>query len=177
MMVAAVVILVIAALVIVSIVAGRSVKIVQQYEQGVVFSRGQMLPGSRGPGLTLISPVGQRMQRVNMQIVAMNLPGQEGITRDNVRVRVGATFYYRVVDPIRAATINMQDYMSAVSQQAQTSLRSIISQSDARQLLAERGSVNRELQWSLNEATEGNSGIRVEAAKIKSVFLPEGMKR
>jgi regulator of protease activity HflC (stomatin/prohibitin superfamily) len=175
-MVAGIVIAIIAVLVIAGIVASRSIKIVQQYEQGIVFNWGRILTGTRGPGLTLISPIGQRMQKVNMQIVAMAVPAQEGITRDNVSVRVDAVVYFRVVDPIKA-TINVQNYMFAVSQQAQTSLRSIIGQSEMDQLLAERDTVNRELRRIIDEPTEGPWGIRVERVEIKDVSLPEGMKR
>jgi len=158
------------------IAAGRSFKIVQQYEQGIIFRFGKVLPGTRGPGLTIIRPVGDRMQKVNMQIVAMAVPAQEGITRDNVTVRVDAVVYFRVVDPIKA-TINVQNYMFAVSQQAQTSLRSIIGQSEMDQLLSERDSVNRELRRIIDEPTEGPWGIRVERVEIKDVSLPDAMKR
>jgi regulator of protease activity HflC (stomatin/prohibitin superfamily) len=159
-----------------AILAGRSFKVVQQYEQGIIFRFGKTLPGTRGPGLTVIRPFGDRMQKVNMQIVAMAVPAQEGITRDNVSVRVDAVVYFRVVDPIKA-TINVQNYLFAVSQQAQTSLRSIIGQSEMDQLLAERDSVNRELRRIIDEPTEGPWGIRVERVEIKDVSLPEGMKR
>src|SRR5581483_5434575 len=126
--------------------------------------------------LHVIRPVGDRMAKVNMQIVAMAVPAQEGITRDNVSVRVDAVVYFRVVDPIKA-TINVQNYMFAVSQQAQTSLRSIIGQSEMDQLLAERDTVNRELRQIIDEPTEGPWGIRVERVELKDVNLPEGMKR
>src|ERR1700726_3545955 len=174
-MVALVVILVI--LVVAGLIAaGRSFKIVQQYEQGIIFRFGRVLPGTRGAGLTVIRPIGDRMQKVNMQIIAMAVPAQEGITRDNVTVRVDAVVYFRVVDPIKA-TINVQNYMFAISQQAQTSLRSIIGQSEMDQLLSERDSVNRELRRIIDEPTEGPWGIRVERVEIKDVNLPEGMKR
>jgi len=163
-------------LVVAAIAFGRSVRVVQQYEQGIIFRFGRVLPGTRGPGLTIIRPFGDRMQKVNMQIVAMAVPAQEGITRDNVSVRVDAVVYFRVVDPIKA-TINVQNYMFAISQQAQTSLRSIIGQSEMDQLLAERDSVNRELRRIIDEPTEGPWGIRVERVEIKDVSLPEGMKR
>ncbi|HEY2578535.1 MAG TPA: slipin family protein, partial [Streptosporangiaceae bacterium] len=130
----------------------------------------------RGPGLTWIRPVGDRMQKVNMQIVAMAVPAQEGITRDNVSVRVDAVVYFRVIDPIKAV-VNVQNYLFAISQQAQTSLRSIIGQSEMDQLLAERDTVNRELRRIIDEPTEGPWGIRVERVEIKDVSLPEGMKR
>jgi regulator of protease activity HflC (stomatin/prohibitin superfamily) len=157
-------------------VLGRSVRVVQQYERGLIFRFGKVLPETRGPGLTIIRPVGDRMQKVNMQIIAMAVPAQEGITRDNVSVRVDAVVYFRVVDPIKAV-VNVQNYMFAVSQQAQTSLRSIIGQSEMDQLLAERESVNRELRRIIDEPTEGPWGIRVERVEIKDVNLPEGMKR
>ena len=129
---------VIVILVILGIIAvGRSLKVVQQYEKGVIYRFGQVLPELRGPGLHAIRPIGDRMAKVNMQIVAMAVPAQEGITRDNVSVRVDAVVYFRVVDPIKA-TVNVQNYMFAISQQAQTSLRSIIGQSEMDQLLAER---------------------------------------
>jgi regulator of protease activity HflC (stomatin/prohibitin superfamily) len=157
------------------ITVGRSIRVVQQFEQGIVFRYGK-LQGTRGPGLALIYPVIDRLQKVNMQIVAMAVPAQEGITRDNVSVRVDAVVYFRVVDPVKA-TINVQNYLFAISQQAQTSLRSIIGQSEMDQLLAERDSVNRELRRIIDEPTEGPWGIRVERVEIKDVSLPEGMKR
>jgi len=175
-MVAAIVILVILIVLLGSITTGRAIKIVQQYEQGIIYRWGRVLPGTRGPGLTIIRPIGDRMQKVNMQIIAMAVPAQEGITKDNVSVRVDAVVYFRVVDPIKA-TINVQNYMFAVSQQAQTSLRSIIGQSEMDQLLAERDTVNRELRRIIDEPTEGPWGIRVERVEIKDVSLPEGMKR
>src|SRR5438477_6347617 len=136
-----------------AVVAGRSLKVVQQFEQGIVFRFGKIQSPPRGAGLTVIRPVGDRMAKVNMQIVAMAVPAQEGITRDNVSVRVDAVVYFRVVDPIKAM-VNVQNYMFAISQQAQTSLRSIIGQSEMDQLLAERESVNRELRRIIDEPTE-----------------------
>jgi regulator of protease activity HflC (stomatin/prohibitin superfamily) len=167
-----IVILVIAAL----SAAGRSIRVVQQYEKGIIYRFGRVLPEVKGPGLHIIRPIGDRMQKVNMQIVAMAVPAQDGITRDNVSVRVDAVVYFRVVDPIKA-TVNVQDYMFAIAQQAQTSLRSIIGQSEMDQLLAERESVNRELRRVIDEPTEAPWGIRVERVEVKDVSLPEGMKR
>src|SRR5487761_1839946 len=158
------------------IAAARSFKIVQQYEKGIIYRFGRVLPEIRGPGLSIIRPVGDRMAKVNMQIIAMAIPAQDGITRDNVSVRVDAVVYFRVVDPIKA-TVNVQNYMFAISQQAQTSLRSIIGQSEMDQLLAERDTVNRELRRIIDEPTEGPWGIRVERVEIKDVNLPESMKR
>ena len=171
------VVAVIVILVILGLIAvARSLKVVQQYEKGIIYRFGRVMPEIRGPGLAVIRPIGDRMQKVNMQIVAMAVPAQEGITRDNVSVRVDAVVYFRVVDPIKA-TVNVQNYMFAISQQAQTSLRSIIGQSEMDQLLAERDSVNRELRRIIDEPTEGPWGIRVERVEIKDVSLPESMKR
>jgi regulator of protease activity HflC (stomatin/prohibitin superfamily) len=170
-------VLVIVLLVIAGITAlGRSMKVVQQYEKGVLFRFGRVQPEEIEPGLTFIRPIGDRLQKVNMQIIAMTVPAQEGITRDNVSVRVDAVVYFRVVDAIKA-TVNVQNYMNAISQQAQTSLRSIIGQSEMDQLLAERETVNRELRRNIDEPTEEPWGVRVERVEIKDVSLPEGMKR
>jgi len=158
------------------ILAGRSIKIVQQYEEGIIFRFGRVLPGTRQPGLKLINPISDRLVKVNRQIVAMGVPAQEGITRDNVSVRVDAVVYFKVVDPIKA-TINVQDYQNAISQRAQTSLRSIIGQSEMDELLAERDEVNRRLCAIIDAGTEGPWGVKVESVEIKDVSLPEGMKR
>jgi regulator of protease activity HflC (stomatin/prohibitin superfamily) len=155
---------------------GRSIKVVQQYEKGVLYRFGRVQPQVLEPGLSFIRPVGDRLQKVNMQIIAMTVPAQDGITRDNVSVRVDAVVYFRVVEPIKA-TVNVQNYMNAISQQAQTSLRSIIGQSEMDQLLAERDTVNRELRRIIDEPTEEPWGVRVERVEIKDVSLPEGMKR
>jgi regulator of protease activity HflC (stomatin/prohibitin superfamily) len=175
-MVAALIVILVLIIVAGATVVGRSLRVVQQFEQGIVFRFGRVMPGTRGPGLTILRPIGDRMQKVNMQIIAMAVPAQEGITRDNVSVRVDAVVYFRVIDPIKAV-VNVQNYMFAVSQQAQTSLRSIIGQSEMDQLLAERDTVNRELRRIIDEPTEGPWGIRVERVELKDVNLPEGMKR
>jgi regulator of protease activity HflC (stomatin/prohibitin superfamily) len=175
-MVTAIVIIIVVLVIAALTAAGRMIRVVQQYEKGIIYRFGRVLPEVRGPGLTLMRPIGDRMQKVNMQIVAMTVPAQDGITRDNVSVRVDAVVYFRVVDPIKA-TVNVQDYMFAIGQQAQTSLRSIIGQSEMDQLLAERETVNRELRRIIDEPTEGPWGIRVERVEVKDVSLPEGMKR
>jgi regulator of protease activity HflC (stomatin/prohibitin superfamily) len=135
-----------------------------------------MLPAARQPGLTWVNPLTDRLRKVNMQIIAATVPGQEGITRDNVTVRVDAVVYYRVVDPVKAI-INVQDYTYAVSQVAQTSLRSVIGQSDLDQLLSERAKVNAHLKEVIDAPTEGPWGIRVERVEVKDISLPESMKR
>lgn len=151
-------------------------KIVTQFERGVVFRWGRVLPGVREPGLTWVNPFTDRLRKVNMQIVAAAVPAQEAITRDNVTLKVDAVVYYRVVDPVKAI-INVQDYTFAVSQVAQTSLRSVIGQSDMDQLLSERDKVNTHLKDVIDAPTEQPWGIRVERVEVKDVSLPESMKR
>ncbi len=168
---------IIALIVVISFIsATKSIKTVQQYEDGIIFRFGKVLPGVRGPGLTFIRPIGDKLVKVNKQIIAMGVPAQEGITRDNVSVRVDAVVYFRVVDPIKAS-INVFNYQNAISQRAQTSLRSIIGQSEMDELLAERDTVNRRLATIIDEGTEIPWGVKVESVEIKDVSLPEGMKR
>jgi regulator of protease activity HflC (stomatin/prohibitin superfamily) len=151
-------------------------KVIAQYEKGIVFRFGRVLPGTREPGLTWVNPFTERLRKVNMQIIAAAVPGQEAITRDNVTLRVDAVVYYRVVDPLKAI-INVQNYTYAVSQVAQTSLRSVIGQSTMDQLLSERDKVNAHLKDVIDEPTEQPWGIRVERVEVKDVSLPESMKR
>jgi regulator of protease activity HflC (stomatin/prohibitin superfamily) len=158
------------------LVVVASVKVVQQVERGVVFRLGRVQPHFRAPGLTLIFPMIDRMTKVNMQTVAMGVPAQEGITQDNVSVRVDAVVYFRVVDPVKAI-VNVQNYNWAISQVAQTSLRSVIGQADMQQLLSDRETINVELQRIMDTATEAPWGIKIQRVEIKDVSLPEGMKR
>jgi regulator of protease activity HflC (stomatin/prohibitin superfamily) len=151
-------------------------RVINQYEQGIVFRFGRALPGARQAGLTWINPFTMRLRKVNMQIMAAAVPGQEAITRDNVTLRVDAVVYYRVIDPLKAI-INVQNYVYAVSQVAQTSLRSVIGQSDMDQLLSERDKINAHLKDVIDTPTEGPWGVRVERVEIKDVSLPESMKR
>ena len=151
-------------------------KVINQYELGIVFRFGRALPGIRQPGLIWVNPFTDRLRKVNMQITVAAVPGQEAITRDNVTLRVDAVVYYRVIDPVKAI-INVQDYTYAVSQVAQTSLRSVIGQSDMDQLLSEREKVNAHLKDVIDEPTEQPWGIRVERVEVKDVSLPESMKR
>jgi regulator of protease activity HflC (stomatin/prohibitin superfamily) len=151
-------------------------KIVTQYEKGIVFRFGRVLPGTREAGLTWVNPFTDRLRKVNMQIIAAAVPGQEAITRDNVTLRVDAVVYYRVVDPLKAI-INVQNYTYAVSQVAQTSLRSVIGQSTMDQLLSERDKVNAHLKDVIDAPTEQPWGVRVERVEVKDVSLPESMKR
>jgi hypothetical protein len=151
-------------------------KIITQWERGVVFRFGRVLPGTRAPGLTWVNPFTDRLHKVNMQIVVVAVPAQEAITVDNVTVRVDAVVYYRVVDPFKAI-INVQDYHHAVSQVAQTSLRSVIGQNDLDQLLSEREQVNAHLKDVIDAPTEEPWGILVERVELKDISLPESMKR
>ncbi len=117
------------------VLLGSSVRVVTQYERGVVLRFGRLRAGVRDPGLTVITPLADRLHKVSMQIVTMPVPAQEGITRDNVTVRVDAVVYYRVIDPVRVV-VDVQNYQHAVGQVAQASLRSIIGKSDLDDLLS-----------------------------------------
>jgi regulator of protease activity HflC (stomatin/prohibitin superfamily) len=155
--------------------AAASVRVVKQYERGLVFRFGRIRDRIRGPGLTTMVPFADRMHKVNMQIVTMAVPAQEGITRDNVTVRVDAVVYFRVIDPV-LAIVNVEDYPFAVSQVAQTSLRSIIGKSDLDDLLTNRERLNEGLELMIdNPAVEW--GIHIDRVEIKDVALPETMKR
>src|SRR6202046_4985470 len=151
-------------------------KVITQYEQGIVFRWGRALPDIRQPGLTWVNPFTDRLRKVNMQIIVAAVPGQEAITRDNVTVKVDAVVYYRVVDPVKAV-INVQNYHHAVSQVAQTSLRSVIGHADMDELLSERERVNAELKEVIDQPTEGPWGLHIERVEVKDVALPESMKR
>jgi regulator of protease activity HflC (stomatin/prohibitin superfamily) len=151
-------------------------KVINQYEKGIVFRFGRARSEIRQPGLIWVNPFSDRLRKVNMQIIAAEVPGQEAITRDNVTMRVDAVVYYRVIDPVKAI-INVQNYSYAVSQVAQTSLRSVIGQSNMDELLSEREKVNAHLKDVIDEPTEQPWGIRVERVELRDVSLPESMKR
>lgn len=152
-----------------------SARVVQQFERGLVFRLGRLRDGVRGPGLTMVVPVVDRMRKVNMQITTMPVPAQDGITRDNVTVRVDAVVYFRVLDPV-LATVNVQDYMFAVSQVAQTSLRSVIGKSDLDDLLSNRERLNQGLELMIDSPAL-DWGIHIDRVEVKDVALPEAMKR
>ncbi|MFJ2718452.1 slipin family protein [Streptomyces sp. NPDC087437] len=150
-------------------------RVVKQYERGVVFRLGRLRPQVRGPGLTLIVPFVDRLQKVSMQIVTMPVPAQEGITRDNVTVRVDAVVYFKVTSPAEAL-VQVEDYRFAVSQMAQTSLRSIIGKSELDDLLSSREKLNQGLELMIDSpAVEW--GVTIDRVEIKDVSLPETMKR
>lgn len=154
---------------------GTSVRVVRQFERGVVFRFGRVQTSVRGPGLTLLMPIADRMQKVNMQIVTMPVPAQDGITRDNVTVRVDAVIYFTVADPVRVV-VGVQDYVSAIGQVAQTSLRSIIGKSDLDDLLSNREGLNRGLELMIDSPAVG-WGVHIDRVEIKDVVLPDSMKR
>jgi regulator of protease activity HflC (stomatin/prohibitin superfamily) len=168
-------VLVMAMAVLVLILAASSVRVIKQFERGVVYRFGRTFPQTRPPGLTFLVPIADHLQKVNMQIVTMPVPAQDGITRDNVTVRVDAVVYYRVVDPLRVA-VDVQDYQSAVGQAAQTSLRSIIGKSLLDDLLSDRERLNQGLELMI-DSPAANWGVHIDRVEIKDVALPETMKR
>ncbi len=168
--------LIIAAVVIVFllIVLAASIKVVQEYERGVVFRLGR-LAGVRGPGLILLIPFIERMQKVDLRTVTMDIPAQEVITKDNVTIRVNAVAYFRVLNP-DAAVVNVADFIRATSQIAQTTLRSVLGQSSMDDLLAEREKINQQLAQIIDDQTEP-WGVKVSIVEVKDVELPQSMQR
>ncbi len=152
-----------------------SARVVRQIERGVVFRLGRAQSEVRPPGLTMLIPVVDKMTKVNVQVVTMPVPAQEGITRDNVTVRVDAVVYFRVIDPWRAAVI-VEDYKFAILQVAQTSLRSIIGKSELDDLLSNREKLNEGLEFMMDSPAAG-WGVEIDRVEIKDVALPESMKR
>ena len=171
-----VVVIVLGIVVLVSLLlAGASVRVITQFERGIVLRFGRVLGEPRGPGLTRIVPGVDRLTKVNMQIVTLPVPAQEGITRDNVTVKVDAVVYYRVFDPQRVV-VDVQNYQVAIGQVAQASLRSIIGKSDLDDLLSNRERLNQGLEIMIdNPAVDW--GVHIDRVEIKDVALPESMKR
>jgi len=149
-----------------------AVKIVQEYERGVIFRLGRLV-GARGPGLFLILPIVERMVKVDLRVVTMDVPRQDVITRDNVTVKVDAVVYFRVVDP-EYAVVKIMDYIRATSLVAQTTLRSVLGQSDLDELLSKREDINQRLQQIIDESTEP-WGIKVTLVEVRDVSLPADM--
>ena len=152
-----------------------NLRVIKQYERGVVYRFGRVQSAVRGPGLTWLVPIADRLDKVNMQIITMPIPAQDGITRDNVTVRVDAVIYFKVEDPVRAA-VDVQDYTSAIGQVAQTSLRSIIGKSDLDDLLSNREGLNQGMELMIDSPALG-WGIHIDRVEIKDVVLPDSMKR
>src|SRR6478752_8825756 len=169
------VIIVVVLLGVLGVLLGLSLRVVKQFERGLVFRFGRIQGEPRGPGLTGIVPVVDRLKKINMQIVTMPIPAQEGITRDNVTVSVDAVVYFRVIDPV-LALVNVQNYPFAVSQVAQTSMRSVIGKSDLDDLLTNRERLNQGLELMIDSPAL-DWGIHIDRVEIKDVSLPEAMKR
>lgn len=146
-----------------------SIRVVKQFERGVVFRFGRVQPAVRAPGLMLLIPIADRLEKVNMQIITMPVPAQDGITRDNVTVRVDAVVYFNVADPVRVA-VDVQDYVSAIGQVAQTSLRSIIGKSELDDLLSNREGLNQGLELMIDSPALG-WGVQIDRVEIKDVVL------
>jgi regulator of protease activity HflC (stomatin/prohibitin superfamily) len=157
------------------VLAGSSIRLVQQYERGIVLRFGRLLPAISQPGLRVIVPFADRMTKVSVQTIVLNFPSQGAITRDNVTIGVDAVVYFRVVDPVKA-TINVENYMMATSQVAQTSLRSVIGRAELDTLLSDRDQINAELKAVIDTPTE-EWGVAIDRVEIKDIALPEGMKR
>jgi regulator of protease activity HflC (stomatin/prohibitin superfamily) len=158
-----------------AVMALSGLRVVQQYERGLVFRFGRVLSRPREPGLSFVTPVVDRMRKVNMQVVTLAVPSQEGITKDNVTVRVDAVVYFNVIDPVRAL-VKVQDYRVAVALVAQTSLRSIIGKSELDDLLANRERLNQGLELMIDSPAL-DWGVHIDRVEIKDVALPETMKR
>jgi regulator of protease activity HflC (stomatin/prohibitin superfamily) len=151
-----------------------AVRVVQEYERGVIFRLGRLV-GARGPGLFFLIPGVERMQKVDLRVITMDVPSQEAITRDNVTVKVNAVIYFKVVDP-ENAVVKVLDFVRATSLIAQTTLRSVLGQSDLDRLLSERDEINQTLQKIIDEQTDA-WGIKVSAVEVRDVELPQTMQR
>jgi regulator of protease activity HflC (stomatin/prohibitin superfamily) len=156
------------------VIASAAIKIVQEYERGVIFRLGRLI-GAKGPGLFFIIPFIDRMVKVDLRVVTLDVPAQECITRDNVTVKVNAVAYFRVVEPT-SAIVQVEDYKRATWQIAQTTLRNVIGQSELDELLAHRERINTKLQQIIDEQTEP-WGVKVSIVEIKDVELPATMQR
>jgi regulator of protease activity HflC (stomatin/prohibitin superfamily) len=156
------------------VLASSAIKVVQEYERGVIFRLGRLI-GAKGPGLFFIIPIVDRMVKVDLRVVTLDIPSQEAITKDNVTVKVNAVAYFRVVNP-NDAIVKVEDFRRATWQIAQTSLRSVLGQSDLDDLLARRDEINQRLQQIIDEQTEP-WGIKVSIVEVKDVELPDTLKR
>ena len=161
-------------LLLVLMLLGAAVKVVPEYQRAVVFRLGRLV-GGKGPGLILVIPVVDRVLRVDLRVVTLDVPVQEVITRDNVPIKVNAVVYFRVMDPSRSV-VEVENYIMATSQLSQTTLRSVIGRSELDEVLSARDKINLELQQIIDERTDP-WGIKVSAVEVKELELPEGMKR
>jgi regulator of protease activity HflC (stomatin/prohibitin superfamily) len=161
--------------VIVVIFIAAAVKVAREYERAVVFRLGRLLPEPKGPGLFFLIPIIDRMVKVDLRTITLNVPPQEVITKDNVPVRVNAVAYFRIVDP-KAAIVQVENFMVATSQISQTTLRSVLGQHLLDELLSERDKINAILQQIIDEAT-APWGVKVSIVEVKDVEIPSGMQR
>jgi regulator of protease activity HflC (stomatin/prohibitin superfamily) len=152
-----------------------AIKVAREYERGIVFRLGRLLPEPKGPGLFLLIPIVDRMVKVDLRTITLNIPPQEVITKDNVPARVNAVAYFRIVEP-KAAIVQIENFMVATSQIAQTTLRSVLGQHVLDELLSEREKINAILQGIIDEATSP-WGIKVSIVEVKDVEIPGGMQR
>jgi regulator of protease activity HflC (stomatin/prohibitin superfamily) len=152
-----------------------AIKVAREYERGIIFRLGRLLPEPKGPGLFLLIPIVDRMVKVDLRTITLNIPPQEVITKDNVPVRVNAVAYFRIVSP-KDAIVQVENFMVATSQIAQTTLRSVLGQHQLDELLSEREKINAILQEIIDEAT-GPWGIKVSIVEVKDVEIPGGMQR
>jgi regulator of protease activity HflC (stomatin/prohibitin superfamily) len=152
-----------------------AIKVAREYERGVIFRLGRLLPEPKGPGLFILIPVVDRMVKVDLRTITLNIPPQEVITKDNVPVRVNAVAYFRIVEP-KAAIVQVENFMVATSQIAQTTLRSVLGQHVLDELLSEREKINSILQAIIDEATSP-WGIKVSIVEVKDVEIPASMQR
>src|SRR5213593_3300612 len=173
-MTAAVIILVIVAFLLVLFLIS-AIKVIREYERAVVFRLGRLLPEPKGPGLFILIPIVDRMVKVDLRTITLTIPPQEVITKDNVPVRVNAVAYFRIVDP-KAAIVQIENFMVATSQIAQTTLRSVLGQHVLDELLSEREKINGILQGIIDEST-APWGIKVSIVEVKDVEIPASMQR
>jgi regulator of protease activity HflC (stomatin/prohibitin superfamily) len=152
-----------------------AIKVAREYERGIVFRLGRLLPEPKGPGLFILIPIVDRMVRVDLRTITLNIPPQEVITKDNVPVRVNAVAYFRIVEP-KNAIVQVENFMVATSQISQTTLRSVLGQHVLDELLSEREKINAILQEIIDEATSP-WGIKVSIVEVKDVEIPSGMQR
>src|SRR6187401_1098655 len=152
-----------------------AIKVAREYERGIVFRLGRLLPQPKGPGLFILIPIVDRMVKVDLRTITLNIPPQEVITKDNVPVRVNAVAYFRIVEP-KNAIVQVENFMVATSQIAQTTLRSVLGQHLLDELLSERDKINSILQEIIDEATSP-WGIKVSIVEVKDVEIPSGMQR
>ncbi|HEX3686638.1 MAG TPA: slipin family protein, partial [Gaiellaceae bacterium] len=172
---AAVLILVAILLFLVVLFLVSAIKVAREYERGIIFRLGRLLAEPKGPGLFLLIPIVDRMVKVDLRTITLNIPPQEVITKDNVPVRVNAVAYFRIVEP-KNAIVQVENFMVATSQIAQTTLRSVLGQHLLDELLSERDKINSILQEIIDEAT-APWGIKVSIVEVKDVEIPSGMQR